>query len=315
MACSAAADYTGELTSLLGVQMGCISSCIPRHRWLLLLQTVLMPALDVAIEESHDGLVFARWIGDLEATMPGWQRPDLYDPLPEHVRSFLGGFSGMLYPVFLGLLWRLSVDAVRCVLPEWDGILLCERARIGYTRIRWQYGVDYEQRDWRQRDLGFVLAESLDSGPGAPVQATAARVSGAALASIDSWQELIALVPIGDQSNTLCLFAAEDTSGADRLAHILSGDEPPSIRDLMNSPCGLIAVLTQDDEYGDLNSLLLVGRTSLEKRLKTEVAELNARIARYLVDTSASTTPGEWSRAVARLAGFTEDHDGSDASK
>ena len=187
----------------------------------------------------------ARWIGDLEATMPGWQRPDLYDPLPDHVRSFLGGFSGMLYPVFLGLLWRLSANSVRCVLPEWDGILLCERARIGYTRIRWEYGIDYEQRDWGQRDRGFVIAESLDRGPGAPVQAQAARVSGGALASVSTWEELIALVPIGDQSNTLCLFAVEDASCADRLADILSEDEPPCLPERCQLESDLIAVLTK----------------------------------------------------------------------
>jgi hypothetical protein len=171
----------------------------------------------------------------------------------EHAR-FVGEYgmfqpAGLLYPALLGLLWHLTADLARYVLPEFDGVSICERLGRPYELVRWEYRIEWEKPDWRSRDRGFVEAESQRTLPGSRPggQPIWERFGGAALTCASTWPELMSVIPIGDQADTLCLFATKpDESAHRRLLDVLQSDrQPPELQTVLATDDDLFAVLTQ----------------------------------------------------------------------
>lgn len=259
--------------------------------------------LEFATEQDADGITVARWLGDFAALTPGWARDDLRETQPRHFMDYLVGIGGVLYPSLLGLVWRLTSDSARFVLPEWDGLELCARGGVQCDEVAWEYGIDYEQPEWAKRDQGFVRAQSFRRLGPAPANYERAPV--AAVAETVSWSDLRSLVPVGDQSNTTCVFGLGRSHGRQFLVDALGDPQRrPALAQLLTEPGDLVAVITQDDENSPaLDSLILAGRDDFTSRLPLELEELEGRISRYLRETSASATQGEWTDTIERLVG------------
>lgn len=75
-------------------------------------------------------------------------------------RSFIRRFSG----------WSGAPDRrpSQVALPEFEWLVNCQRRQHPYQLVRWQYGVEWEQRDWGERDRGFGAAESFARGRSVP---------------------------------------------------------------------------------------------------------------------------------------------------
>jgi hypothetical protein len=118
-------------------------------------------------EEQRHGVRLIRWLGDPE--LPGWRREDLWGPNTPRFVGDNGMFqpAALLYPALLGLVWHLTGGLERFALPVFDGVSNCERLGRPYELVRWEYGIEWEQPDWRSRDRGFVLAESHHTVPSA----------------------------------------------------------------------------------------------------------------------------------------------------
>jgi hypothetical protein len=252
-------------------------------------------------EDRPDDVSIARWVGDFAALTPGWKRDDLWETQPRHVNEFAVGIGGVLYPGLLGLVWRLTEGRARLVLPRWDGLALSSRLGIPYDPVAWEYGIDYEQADWTLRDRGFVPAESFRRLGPDPQDYERAPI--AAVMSTSTWADLISVIPIGDQSNTACLFGIA-ANARQRLIGVLANQQiRPSLTDVLTEPDDIFAVITQDDEnWPARDSLVLAGREHIRLRLPTELDQLEQRIDRYLAETQSAGTQEEWSRAVERLA-------------
>lgn len=258
-------------------------------------------------QEHRDGLQLIRWLG--EPTLPGWSRDDLWtSDAPRFVHDFvMSQWSALLYPGMLGLVWHLTTGLERFALPVFDGVSDCERLGRPYELVRWEYGIEWEQRDWRSRDRGFVLAESHRTVPGSrPRSPSFERFEGAALTPVSTWPDLMSMIPVGDQANTLCLFAVKpETDGHARLTAALRSDQPPRLDEVLASDEDVFAVITQEDEGMGLSSLMIAGRERIHRSFSTEAARLENRLDAYLAGTAAARTQEEWSAAVDRLADIT----------
>jgi hypothetical protein len=249
--------------------------------------------------ETLGDLDVVRWIGD--PRLPGWERRDLWGDGRSAGQHGLFGAAGLLYPALLGVIWRLTVDQARFVLPVFDGVLLCERNQRPYSLVSWQYEILWEANEWAQRDQGFAPAESLRNV--ASTRGFDQRFPRAALAQVRSWSELMSLIPFGDQANTVCLFGIGPASGArEQLLQILRGDAPPRLTDVVVSPTDLFAVITQEDEDLGLSSLLVAGRPGLHERFEGEAESLERRIDEYLPATAAAADQRDWLAAVDSCA-------------
>ena len=133
--------------------------------------------------------------------------------------------------------------------------------------------------------LGRTIASEDDD------QVRFSRFRGAALASVSAWSELMSITPIGDQANTLCVFAVEPgPSARDRLLATLRADAPPLLDDVVKADEDIFAVITHEDEGLGLSSLLLVGRARLRRCFARQAALLENRVDNYLAETSAAET-------------------------
>lgn len=184
---------------------------------------------------SLDELEFVRWIGD--RWVPGWKRDDLSgEGTPRFVAEYMmTGSAAILYPNSSrdSLAPDRRAGQVRFARVRWGPRL--RAARVSLPAVRWEYGIEWEQHDWRERDRGFVAAESLRPVPRG-VRADQ-RVPQAALARVDTWAELVSLIPVGDQANTLCLFAVQPVrAGQDRLLRVLRGADCPRVEDVAKAP-------------------------------------------------------------------------------
>jgi hypothetical protein len=256
-------------------------------------------------QEQRDGLQLIRWLGDPEIN--GWRRDDLWGPdTPRFVAEYrMFAWAGLLYPALLGLVWRLTSGLARFALPEFDGVSECERLGRPYELVRWEYGIEWEQSDWRSRDRGFVAAQSHRTLPGTRTggQPHFERFEGAALTRVSTWPELMSIIPLGDQANTICLFAIPpDEHAHARLRSVLRADQPPEVETVVASEDDMFVVITQEEEEPRLSSLLLAGRERLRSSFRAEAQELAHRIDAYLTATAAARTLEEWSAVVDQLA-------------
>ena len=259
-------------------------------------------------QQEQDGVWLARWIGDPE--LDGWKRDDLWGEGTPRFVSEYGMFqpAGLLYPALLGLVWRLTKDLARWALPEFDGVSMCERLTRPYELVRWGYGIDWRQPDWSSRDHGFVVAESHRarpaSRPGEPPRSE--RFEGAALTPVSTWADAVSIIPVGDQANTLCLFATRPDAEAHEL--LLSGlraGQAPRLGAMLATDNDVVAVMTQEDEGLGLSSLLIAGGARCRDSFREEVEQLHGRLASYLSATAAATSLEEWNAAVDHLADVT----------
>lgn len=256
-------------------------------------------------QEQRDGVQLIRWLGNPEIS--GWRRDDLWGPgTPRFVGDHrMFGWTGVLYPALLGLVWRLTGDLARFALPEFDGVSDCERVGRPYDLVRWEYGIEFEQPDWASRDRGFVAAESHRAVPAArPGEPpTHDRFAGAALTRVATWPELMSIIPVGDAANTTCLFAIRpDEHAHARLLSVLRADRPPEIETVLATEDDMFVVITQEDEELGLSSLMLAGRERLRSSFPAEAERLARRLDTYLAATAAARTLEEWSTAVDQLA-------------
>lgn len=238
--------------------------------------------------EQRDGVQLIRWPGD--PGIDGWKRNDLWgDGTPRFVGDY-GMFepAGLLYPASLGLVWRLTSGLARLAFAEFGGVGNCERVGRPYELVRWGYGIEWEQSNWLLRDGGFVVAESHRTIPslhpgGEP---RFERFEGAALSPALSWSDLMCQIPVGDQANTLCVFAvqSDENAHADLLA-ALQADAPPQLESVLATDEDMVAVLTQEDEGLGLSSMLIAGRGRLRDSFDAEATRLAERLDAYLANT------------------------------
>lgn len=182
---------------------------------------------------------------------------------------------------------------------------ICERVGCPYELVRWEYGIDWEKADWRSRDTGFVVAESHRTIPSARVGGATnfERFEGAALTPVSTWPDLMSIIPVADQANTLCLFAIDpDEDAHARLLAVLRGDQPPRLETVLATDDDVFAVVTQEDEGLGLSSVLIAGRGRLENSFPAAAARLSDRLVTYLAETAAVRTLEHWCAAVDQLA-------------
>jgi hypothetical protein len=170
--------------------------------------------------------------------------------------------------------------------------------------VRWEYGIEWEQPDWRSRDQGFLLAKSHRTVPSSqPGKPSFERFEGAALTPISSWPDLMSMIPISDQANTVCLFAIKpETDAHTRLVSILRADQPPQLDEVLATDDDVFGVITHEDEGMGLSSLLIAGRGRMHHAFPDQARHLADRLDAYLADTPAARSQNEWSAAVDRLA-------------
>ena len=112
----------------------------------------------------------------------------------------------------------------------------------------------------------------------------------------------MSIIPVGDQANTICLFAiGPDEHAHERLLSVLRADQPPRLDTVLATEDDVFVVITQEEEFG-LSSVVIAGRGHLRNSVPRAAEQLGERLDTYLAATAAARTPEEWSAAVDQLA-------------
>jgi hypothetical protein len=105
------------------------------------------------------------------------------------------------------------------------------------------------------------------------------RFEGGALTLVSTWPELMSIIPVGDQANTICLFAIGPHEHAhERLLSILRADQPPRLDTVLATEDDVFAVITQEEEELGLSSVVIAGRGRLRNSFRRAAEQLGDRL-------------------------------------